>query len=601
MNRFWEPFLLGVLADDEDVNGFRSVFVNNANELQFSIRIISTLPSSFPDNQQVITCWGSDLQIHGFEDNSFDNQLRIENLLDFLERKLLVFQVEKKGYYYSAKNIKILPKKRSFSDTLSFSPIPIFNETTEDSDNWETFIKNLNQGHYVGRNDSISQEPKDTPRFLFYKTLDNDYFAVGAFESHQYAYGGFRFYTEDDAVKSLKVEQTILKEVYIWKNLAFIGLDEEHHLLSNLLQSEATEFISESAVETNYEEKNANPTEDEAAFMSQFIEETKKRQLLYKKEDLYNVHTSIKTGDLTILAGLSGTGKSQLLNAYQKSLHLNPEHFLMIPVSPSWTDDTDLLGYPDMVNHVFRPARSGIVNLLLKAEKNPEETFMICFDDMNIAKVEHYFAQFLSVLEMVKEHRKITLYNKDLQEKFFNGATYPAEISIGDNVIFAGTVSSDESSHPISDKMLDRANLITLQVEPFENLLPQMALKDSEMAFLWEVHQALTSISSNLGIGPRIVKQIDRYIKNLPDVKDCPIDRKQAFDLQFSQRVLSKIRGSEEMLQNLVGFYDEEKQTVIHSQLVDLFNRYASYSNFTKSKALIVDKAKELMRNGYAL
>lgn len=653
MYKFWEPIILGVLADEGNVPGQRSVFINNSNELQFSIQIISTPPYSFPNSQKVITCWGSDLEDHGFEDDTFDRSARIENLINFLDQKLLVFQVEKrgnpKGDYFTAKNIHLIPKKPSFTPQLSYTPVPVYIEVEEKLNpndySWEEFIENLSNNHYIGRNEQVSQEPEDTPRYLLYKSLEHGWLAVGEFDSHHYAHGGFSFTAENQAFKFLQVKKELLKEIYLWDNVAFVELDEEHHILTGLQQDESSvvERAVEEEVEINesieeqmtdesppiatIEWKPSHEVADEEAFMQQFIEETLKMNLMYKKEDLYNFHTCMKAGGLTILAGMSGTGKSQLIHAYQKALHLDSDKFLMVPVSPTWTDDSDVLGYPDIVNSVYRAADSGIVNLLIEAAENPTETFIICFDEMNLAKVEHYFSQFLSVLEMEKGRRKLRLYNEDLQNKFYNGSRYPHEILIGDNVIFTGTVNLDESTHHFSDKVLDRSNLMTLHVEPFTKLLEierkpvdkpegkqkksytvqsfvqqkrNIILTENELEFLWEVHEALASISMTLGIGPRVVKQIDQYIKNLSNLQDNPIDRKVALDLQFAQRIMTKIRGSEEMLRELVGLYDEENGTVSHSILIQLFDKYAAHSKFEKSRALIIEKAKELIRNGYA-
>ncbi|WP_318618035.1 AAA family ATPase [Sporosarcina sp. YIM B06819] len=654
MNRFWEPYILGVLAEEGKFPGSRPVFVNNSNDLQATIRILSTPPHSFPNSQSSVTCWGSDLEQHGFEDHLYEKDARIQSMIDFLDGKLLIFQMEKKitpkDEFFTAKNIQLLAKKPSFSEHAAFSPVPLFIEKREidnpDDYSWNQFITNLRVGHYIGRNDQVSKEPEDTPRFLLYKTLENDYFAVGEFESHHYAHGGFSFTTENQEFKFKQMDKKITNEIYMFQHVAFIGLDEEHDIITSLQQANALTAphskqakpqdstllsdvtkIAEEPSGTSLSEVADKLKVDEEAFMKQFIAETKRMNLKYKEEDLYNFHTCVKTGGLTILAGMSGTGKSQLINAYQRGLNIDSDKFIMVPVSPTWTDDSDLIGYPDTINNVYRAADSGIVNLLIEAEKNRSETFIICFDEMNLAKVEHYFSQFLSVLEMDKGRRKLKLYNRELENRFYNGSFFPPEVNIGDNVIFTGTVNLDESTHHFSDKVLDRSNLLTLHVEPFKRLLDieltpaekidlkqknsyvvhafihqdrKMVLTENELEFLWEVHLALGEISSALGIGPRVVKQIDSYIKNLSNLTDCPIDRRRAFDLQFVQRVMPKIRGSEEILGKLVGTFDAEKNVIMNSLLVELFDKYASHSDFDRSRSVISEKAKELARNGFA-
>ncbi|MFC7364188.1 MULTISPECIES: McrB family protein [Bhargavaea] len=671
MNLNWEPYALGVLAEDGyATNYYSSIFVNNANDLQCSIRIISGMPNSFPSNQRTVTVYGTEFEEHGFEDEHFDRTYRINSLKEFLSDMLLVFQVDRKstprGDFYNARNIHLIPKKSSFQEDMSFTPIPLFMEKKQRASGqdtpWEPFVKNLVEGTYVGRNDHISKELDDTPGFLLYRTAQSEYYAAGEFDSHHHAHGGFSFTSEEGEIRHAVISREITDEIYFFQDVAFVGLDEESRILAEVRsgrpitditgapQPAARENAAVEAAATILQEKAAAPVATatlpavekpavpsaaapeaeekapEELFMNQFIAETKRMNLVYNLEDLYNFHTCVKSGSLTILAGMSGTGKSQLINAYQRGLHIDSGKFLMIPVSPTWTDDTDLIGYPDMMNNVYRPAESGLVNLLIEADKNRSETFIVCFDEMNLAKVEHYFSQFLSVLEMERGRRKLKLYNRDLQNKFYNGDYYPPEVQIGENVIFTGTVNLDESTHQFSDKVLDRANLIKLDVMPFRRLLEEepagekaepklktsfavhefvvqdkkIGLTGEELDFLWDVHEALRELSDNQGIGPRIVKQIDSYLKNIGNLPDCPIDRGTAFDLQFTQRVMPKLRGSEDLLSQLIGRYDHERKTAGQSVLTELFDQYGEVSDFTRSRRMAAEKAKELMRNGYA-
>lgn len=655
MSRQWEPLVLGVLAEEGKFPGSPPAFINNSNDIQITVRILSKPPYSFPNSQHSVTCWGKDLEDYGFEDTMHDSELRVKNLIDFLDGQLFVFQIEKKitpkDEFFIAKNIQLIPKKESFVEIEGFEPVPIFSEKEgvegPGDYSWTQFITNLKDGLYIGRNDQISRELEDTPRFLFYRTLEGEYFAVGDFESHHYAHGGFSFTAIDQELKFQQIDKKVMDEIYMYQNVAYTSLESERKILTALqeakglsttpaAQAKQTKIIATPSVEVPSPSQNSESQQEtsdklnteEEEFMNQFIAETKKLNLNYNVEDLYNFHTCVKTGGLTILAGMSGTGKSQLVNTYQKALNIDSDKFIMVPVSPTWTDDSDLIGYPDIINNVYRPADSGIVNLLIEAEKYRSETFIICFDEMNLAKVEHYFSQFLSVMEMDKGRRKLKLYNRELENKFYNGSFYPPEVSIGDNVIFTGTVNLDDSTHHFSDKVLDRANLLELHVEPFKNLLTleqdqseksvdtkqknsyivhafvhqdkNMVLTESELEFLWDVHNTLQKASATIGIGPRIVKQIDNYIKNLSDLKNCPIDRKKAFDLQFSQRILPKIRGTEEVLKPIVGTYDSETSTVSSSQLIDLLDKYSQHSDFSTSRAMILEKAKELTRNGFA-
>ncbi|HEU4964142.1 MAG TPA: AAA family ATPase [Bacilli bacterium] len=367
----------------------------------------------------------------------------------------------------------------------------------------------------------------------------------------------------------------------------------------------------------------------EDGFLQHFIQMTRDRSLLYAESDLINFHTAMKSSTMVILSGMSGTGKSRLVEVYARALGIKTEdpQLRIIPVRPSWTDDADLVGYVDSIHNVYRPGDSGLIDTLIQADRedtNSKKVYIVCFDEMNLARVEHYFSQFLSVLEMPSSQRKLRLYNDELEHRLYNSARYPATVSIGDNVIFVGTVNLDESTYHFSDKVLDRANVITLDVLPFRKLkdlkekkLPAiepwtfnefstfksaadtLQLKDREIEFLEQVHAAFQTMHKGQGIGHRIVRQIDSYLKNLP--QGHALSRSAAFDLQIVQRILTKLRGPEELLKPLLGSYNLDTGEVNGSRLLDLLAAFADISAFDKTRAKIEQKAKELRLNGYTV
>ncbi|EAC5532304.1 ATPase [Listeria monocytogenes] len=335
----------------------------------------------------------------------------------------------------------------------------------------------------------------------------------------------------------------------------------------------------------------------------------------------------MKGDSLVVLSGLSGTGKSQLVTAYAKALQLSPSQLKFISVRPFWEDDSDLLGYADTVNSVYRPGDSGLIDVLIEASNDPNNLYLVCFDEMNLARVEHYFSQFLSVLEMESGKRNISLYNRDLENRLYNSASYPHEISVGTNVLFVGTINTDESTHQFSDKVLDRSNIISLQLVPFgqteieeefseemrgknETLKfddfktfrkssPSNALTVAEKNMFWEIHLAMNERDKNVGIGWRILKQIDEYLQNIP--MDTELSRTEALDYQLVQRVLTKIRGSEEQLADLLGRWDKSGNKMENSILEEILDKYLEYSNFEYSRKIIKQKSRELILHGFTI
>ena len=387
-------------------------------------------------------------------------------------------------------------------------------------------------------------------------------------------------------------------------------------------QSAVGQELKEQLDETELE-KIATTEKNEALIFDMMEYYAQKSRCYYKRSDFVNFHTAVKCSDLVILSGLSGTGKSSLVNVYAKVLGLNASadledsQMLMVPVRPSWSDDADLLGYVDLAHMVYHAADSGFVDFLVRAqrEENKNKLFLVCFEEMNLARVEHYFSQFLSILERPAGQRELQLYDKQYMGKLYNAADYPFQIEIGNNVKFIGTVNIDETTHHFSDKVLDRANVIELEVlnyatewqdktfaavgktqiwstQDYEKLIVKEQIPDARevRSLLWEVHCALQSLSPKYGAGPRVVKNVLKYLSNLP--KEEALDFDRALDLQLVQRVLTKLRGVE----SVVGPALQENG---EGSLLAVLDKYQSLSQFAKSRALLAQKKKEVESYGY--
>lgn len=670
--KIWTTDLIGVLAEDdfESLSFRQNIFINSQDVLQCLLKLISQPPESFP-NVKYITCFATDLEKWGFEDDPYTtDEIRKQNLRDFLNDNLIVFNAERKVLYnhnevYQAKNVRLIPKAESYRNNVSLFPIPVFSESAHKL-SFEEFCFKLQNRKFVGRIDNISNEINDTPSYVMWQHEDGSYSLLGEFDKHQYAHGGFSFSVRGE-LKHIEFEEEWLEDSYTDSesipNVMFVTLEryqqiteemEQAKTVDHILQQragrnnvvieqaaaaieEVVEFreeIQSAPVTSTSETMNEPPfilgaeeNSNEMKFLELFVATTQEMGLIYAEKDLYNFHTAMKSSNLVILAGMSGTGKSKLVSAYSRALGLYSDQFTYVPVRPSWSDDADLIGYADTLHMVYRPGDSGLINVLMQAQKEEDKLFIICFDEMNLARVEHYFSQFLSILEMEPGKRELRLYNDELANRLYNSAQYPPTISIKDNVLFVGTVNLDESTYHFSDKVLDRANVIQLQVmefnhlreitdkkkivhsrdqaidfvmyDSFKNKNRTIELSDRELQFLWELHEELRKVSKQLGIGPRIVRQIDAYLKNLP--AHPTFTRQEAFDMQIIQRILTKIRGSEEQLYPLLGKYVKAEDQVHDSLFMSLLEKYRDVSPFTATKEEIIKKARELKFNGYTV
>ncbi|WP_338379004.1 McrB family protein, partial [Enterococcus faecium] len=613
-----------------------------------------------------IQIYSNTLTKFGFiDDINESHSTRAQSLKEFLDPYIIVCTPkikrnhEQARNYYQGDDLELIPKPKSevfknlIKENESLVPIPVFSINNSDSviKDETSFENQLLNGKLLGKIINFSKDNEDYPLNVFWENTDGSRVLFGEIIGQNNSMYGVAYRIEKDNFYKKFIDEGSKNYVgyddFInqTKDIIFVP----YLLLQKIIETkkdinEGIENISDSKISpvssiiteqtqidiSELEDKHAIQQNDHFSEQNEFIERfnqlTIRSKLHYSKRDLWNFHTAMLGDSLVVLAGLSGTGKSQLVTSYAKALQLSDTQIKFISVRPFWEDDSDLLGYADTVNSVYRPGDSGLIDALLEASRHKENIYMVCFDEMNLARVEHYFSQFLSVLEMEPNTRKIKLYNEDLENKLYNSSTYPSTIEVGQNILFVGTINTDESTHQFSDKVLDRSNIISLELVPFheisevndyiqsdqkkrnqlkyddfknfKNSNPTNGLTQKEKEMFWKLHLAINSKDKNIGIGWRILKQIDEYLKNLPVQND--LSRKEAIDIQLVQRVLSKIRGSDEQLSELVGKWNENDLKQV-GEFEQIINEYPESSDFKYTKKILLQKARELNLHGFTL
>jgi len=198
-------------------------------------------------------------------------------------------------------------------------------------------------------------------------------------------------------------------------------------------------------------------------------------------------YTALKTKGFVILSGLTGTGKTKIAQELAQLIDLTKENLLFLPVRPDWRDSKALLGYYNPLTGEYH--RTKLLNFILKAKRDYEINrknampYFVILDEMNLAHVEYYFADFLSVLESGRDEddgftkESIKLHEVEKVEK---EQEIPRELKLPPNLYIIGTVNMDETTYSFSPKVLDRAFVVEFHDVDLENYPPQNS--DSEMS-----------------------------------------------------------------------------------------------------------------------
>jgi len=304
--------------------------------------------------------------------------------------------------------------------------------------------------------------------------------------------------------------------------------------------------------------------------------------LRFPRRILYAFHTALKTAEwspMTVLSGVSGTGKSELPRLYS---HFGGINFLSLSVQPNWDSQESMLGFFNSIDNKFDA--QPVLRLLAQSQKALVDDYpgledvmnLILMDEMNLAHVELYFAEFLSKLELRRGRKGSDV--PCLEVKLGAGIQH-YDLPLGRNVLWAGTMNQDETTKSLSDKVLDRGIVINFprpttlerrrQLKSLGTPSPLLSRKLWESwwcketsftndqiipfkSFIEEMNNSLSKVGRALG--HRVWQSIEYYMANYPEVLEAQRNNddaglkkamKVAFEDQLVQKVMPKLRGIE--------------------------------------------------------
>lgn len=245
---------------------------------------------------------------------------------------------------------------------------------------------------------------------------------------------------------------------------------------------------------------------------------------------LRRYHVALKTRGFVILAGVSGGGKTWLAETYADAVGAA---LLVVPVAPNWTTNEDLLGYLNPIDGAY--CHTAFSRFLMRAAREHAagqaagrgvRPFHLVLDEMNLARVEHYFAKFLSAMETAARDGTSRI-----------ALSPELEVELTPNLKVVGTVNVDETTFGFADKVYDRAQLIELEV-PRQVLGDHVAGKPHGDAILaiWDAVFPVAPFAF------RVLDEVDVYVR---ESTALGATWQEAVDDQLLQKVLPKIKGTD--------------------------------------------------------
>lgn len=299
-------------------------------------------------------------------------------------------------------------------------------------------------------------------------------------------------------------------------------------------ESKLTRETFQALYDPEFYSSDALHEENLDAWLGDFHSHLKKHGYQFSERLVNAFHTSLKVQDvscLTVMAGISGTGKSALPRLYSDYMGM---HFLLVPVEPRWDSPQDLFGFLNYMENRYEATPLGRALMqfnqkdLSEQEPMQDEMLLVLLDEMNLARVEYYFSEFLSRLEARREvnwkndnsaYQKVSMEvfagEKDEDDKRMN----PIRLFAGPNVLFVGTMNEDESTQSLTDKVIDRSN--TIHFGRPKNLKARQGRAINAQAQKISFQAWSNSRKSGLSANSETARAVDEYLKRLNESFDA--------------------------------------------------------------------------------
>lgn len=299
---------------------------------------------------------------------------------------------------------------------------------------------------------------------------------------------------------------------------------------------------------------------------------------VFSYEDICNYYLCLKTKPFLILAGKSGTGKSKLVKLFGEAINATSSNgrYRIISVRPDWNDSSELFGYININDNFVPGVLTSIIDEASKSA-NRNKPYFVCLDEMNLARVEHYLSEYLSIIEsrhFNKEGRIIT--DRIFPKNYLPHGNKYSQLTIPENIYLIGTVNMDDTTFAFSRKVLDRVNTVefsevrleeldfiddTIDPIPVDNSIFKtkfITIKDAlavDREYVIKINSKIIEINNilaaaNQHFGYRVRDEIIFYM--LENKLNNLLDEDLAFDYQILQKILPTISGSDYMIKQIL-------------------------------------------------